>query len=84
MTYKLEFLNQKVKKAFDKLDNTARSQFKKKLKERLENPRIEADALKNIKNGYKIKLKTLGNLYQFMNGVFVEENHAWRAFLKTK
>ncbi len=59
MTYKLEFLKD-AKKEWDKLGNTVKIQFKKKLKERLINPEIESAKLSGALNRYKIKLKAAG------------------------
>lgn len=59
MTYKLEFLPS-ARKEWDKLGHTLREQFKKKLAERLELPRIPADALYGLPDCYKIKLKSSG------------------------
>ncbi|MBH8612562.1 type II toxin-antitoxin system RelE family toxin [Pseudomonas mohnii] len=59
MTYKLEFLPS-ARKEWDKLGHTLREQFKKKLAERLELPRIPSDALHGMPDCYKIKLKSLG------------------------
>jgi mRNA interferase RelE/StbE len=39
---------------------TLRDQFKKKLKERLSPPRIQADALRGMPDHYKIKLRSAG------------------------
>ncbi|MNP36509.1 mRNA interferase RelE [compost metagenome] len=47
-------------KEWKKLGHTARGQMKKKLAERLENPRIAADALHSIPDHYKIKLRSAG------------------------
>jgi len=44
MTYKLEFLPS-ARKEWDKLGHTLREQFKKKLAERLELPRVPSDSL---------------------------------------
>ncbi|MEH6516941.1 MAG: type II toxin-antitoxin system RelE/ParE family toxin [Halioglobus sp.] len=59
MTYRLIF---KViaKKEWDKLDATTRDQFKKKLVERLEMPRIETSRLTGLQDCYKIKLRSAG------------------------
>lgn len=57
--FSLEF-NVKALKEWNKLDATIRLQFAKKLKERLELPRVEADRLKGMSDCYKIKLRTLG------------------------
>lgn len=43
-----------------KLDNTVREQFKAKLAERLENPRVPSAALSGMANCYKIKLRKVG------------------------
>ncbi|MBD9587582.1 type II toxin-antitoxin system RelE/ParE family toxin [Pseudomonas sp. PDM03] len=59
MTYKLEFLPS-ARKEWDKLGHTLREQFKKKLAERLELPRVQADALHGMPDCYKIKLKSSG------------------------
>lgn len=59
MTYKLVF-KQEAKKEWDKLDSTIKSQFKKKLVERLENPRIESARLSGMQECYKIKLRSAG------------------------
>ncbi|MDO9214664.1 MAG: type II toxin-antitoxin system RelE/ParE family toxin [Methylococcales bacterium] len=59
MTYKLEF-KQSALKEWQKLGHTVKEQFKKKLKERLENPHIAAAALSGEQNLYKIKLRQQG------------------------
>jgi len=59
MTYKLEFLPS-ARKEWDKLGHTLREQFKKKLAERLELPRISSDSLHGMPDCYKIKLKSAG------------------------
>jgi mRNA interferase RelE/StbE len=59
MTYKLVF-KADAKKEWDKLDSTVRAQFKNKLLERLENPRIESARLNGMKDCYKIKLRSVG------------------------
>jgi len=59
MTYKLEF-KQSALKEWQKLGHTVKEQFKKKLKERLENPHIPAAALSGGQNLYKIKLRQQG------------------------
>jgi len=59
MNYKLTFLP-KALKEWKKLDATIAQQFKKKLKERLENPKVEKDKLRGFENIYKIKLRTAG------------------------
>jgi mRNA interferase RelE/StbE len=59
MTYSLEFKPSALKE-WRKLDATLREQFKKKLAERLVNPRIEASKLAGMPDCYKIKLKSVG------------------------
>lgn len=59
MTYSLAFLPS-ARKEWDKLGASVRTQFKKKLAERLETPRIEASRLSGMPDCYKIKLKAAG------------------------
>jgi mRNA interferase RelE/StbE len=59
MTYKLKF-HKSALKEWKKLGSPIRDQFKKKLVERLENPRIESAKLSGTKDTYKIKLRNLG------------------------
>lgn len=59
MTYKLEFLPS-ARREWDKLGHTLREQFKMKLAQRLEGPRVPADALHGMVDCYKIKLKSSG------------------------
>jgi len=59
MTYELEFLPSALKE-WRKLGDTIREQFKKKLKERLQRPRIQDDALHGMPDCFKIKLRTAG------------------------
>ena len=59
MTYKLEFLPS-AHKEWNKLGHTVRDQFKKKLTQRLELPRVPSDALHGMPDCYKIKLKSSG------------------------
>lgn len=59
MTFNLVFKKSALKE-WTKLDPAIQQQFKKKLKERLENPHIPAAALSGAKNLYKIKLRQLG------------------------
>ncbi len=59
MTYKLLFLK-KSEKEWAKLDSSIKEQFKKKLRERLVNPKIPKDRLRGYDNVYKIKLRTSG------------------------
>ena len=57
--YKLDF-DQRAKREFDKLGETVRRRFQKKLAERLRNPRIDADRLSDTADCYKIKLRSDG------------------------
>ncbi len=59
MTYKLRFLPAALKE-WEKLGATVRTQLKKKLAERMENPRVEADKLRGYESVYKIKLRSAG------------------------
>lgn len=59
MTYKLEF-DRRALKEWEKLGHPVRSQFKKKLAERLENPHVPASRLSGRINRYKIKLRSSG------------------------
>ncbi|WP_277185507.1 type II toxin-antitoxin system RelE/ParE family toxin [Caballeronia sp. BR00000012568055] len=58
-TYKLEFLPSALKE-WRALDNAVREQFKRKLLERLENPRVDSARLSTMGDCYKIKLAALG------------------------
>ena len=59
MTYKLKFIPTALKE-WNKLGETLKRTFKKKLSERLENPRIPKDQLHGWQNVYKIKLRSAG------------------------
>ena len=59
MTYELRFLPVALKE-WSKLGGAVKSQFKKKLAERLENPRVPADKLRGYESVYKIKLRSAG------------------------
>lgn len=59
MSYELEF-EPSALKAWKKLDSVTRSQFKRKLDERLQGPRVPKDALHTWANHYKIKLRDKG------------------------
>ena len=59
MTYRLHFIAP-AEKEWRKLGATVREQFKKKLAERLEAPRVPADALHGLPDHYKIKLRASG------------------------
>jgi len=70
MSYKLKFLPTALKE-WRKLDNTIQSQFKKKLKERLESPHVPKCQLSGFENHYKIKLRASG--YRLVYEVIEEE-----------
>jgi mRNA interferase RelE/StbE len=57
--YDLQF-NVNALKEWEKLDSSIRLQFAKKLKERLEQPRVAADKLRDMPDCYKIKLRASG------------------------
>ncbi|TDT40212.1 addiction module RelE/StbE family toxin [Halospina denitrificans] len=59
MSYELRF-RQKALKEWNKLSKPVREQFRKKLRERLEEPRVEADRLRQVPDCYKIKLRSAG------------------------
>ena len=59
MTYELAFLAPALKE-WRKLDASIRQQFKKKLAERLIEPRIPSAKLSGAKDRYKIKLRDAG------------------------
>lgn len=59
MSYKLRF-HELALPEWRKLDGNVRELLKKKLAERLQNPRIPSAALSNMADCYKIKLKTAG------------------------
>lgn len=59
MTYSLAFRETALKE-WKKLDPPIREQFRKKLVERLERPRVESARLSGMLDCYKIKLKSAG------------------------
>ena len=59
MTYKLEFKKSALKE-WQKLALPIRTQLKKKLAERLENPHVPSAKLSDYENVYKIKLRAVG------------------------
>ena len=59
MIFSLEF-DQRALKEWQKLGDTVRQQFKKKLAEILINPRVEANRLRDLPDCYKIKLRSAG------------------------
>ncbi len=59
MSYDLAFLDAALKE-WRKLDSNTREQFKSKLAERLENPKVPSARLHGAKDRYKIKLRNAG------------------------
>ena len=59
MNYKIKFLPSALKE-WKKLAPPIQVQFKKKLKERVTNPRNKASQLRGFKDVYKIKLRSVG------------------------
>ncbi len=57
--YRLVF-KEEAKKEWDNLDSTVRTIFAKKLKERIQQPRVESSRLSGMKDCYKIKLNRAG------------------------
>lgn len=67
MTYSLEFRDSAWKE-WQKLDRPLREQFKTKLLERLDSPRVESARLSGMPDCYKIKLRAAG--YRLVYQVF--------------
>ena len=59
MSYELTFLDAALKE-WRKLDSQTRDQFKAKLAERLQNPKVPSARLHGTKERYKIKLRNAG------------------------
>lgn len=70
MTYKLKF-DKRALKEWEKLGYPVKAQFKKKLEERLENPRVPSAKLSGHADRYKIKLRSAG--YRLVYQVFDDE-----------
>lgn len=70
MTYELEF-DSRALKEWQKLGETVKKQFRKKLVDVLSNPRVESARLRELPDCYKIKLKTSGYrlVYQVQDDV---------------
>ena len=60
MTYELGFVDEALAE-WRKLDGSIREQFKKKLAERLDAPRVPAARLSGHPDRYKIKLRSVGH-----------------------
>ncbi|MBK6867805.1 MAG: type II toxin-antitoxin system RelE/ParE family toxin [Burkholderiales bacterium] len=59
MSYSLRFKESALKE-WHRLSQPVRQQFKKKLAERLEQPRVPSAALHGVRDLYKIKLRAAG------------------------
>ena len=59
MSFDLRFLPSALKE-WEKLGAPVRTQFKKKLAERLQHPRVPKEALHGLPDHYKIKLRDAG------------------------
>ncbi len=59
MRYRIKFLPSALKE-WKKLAPPIQKQFKKKLNERILNPRVQASQLRGFKDMYKIKLRSVG------------------------
>jgi len=59
MAYRLKFKDEALKEWY-RLDSTLREQFKKKLAEHMQDPRVPAAKLAGQADRYKIKLKSSG------------------------
>ncbi len=70
MTYKLKF-EKRAWKEWEKLGHPVKEQFKKKLEERLDKPRVPSAKLSGHADRYKIKLRSAG--YRLVYQVFDEE-----------
>ena len=72
MTYELAFLEVSLKE-WGKLDRNIKTQFKKKLEERLETPRVQSAKLHGHDDRYKIKLRSIGYrlVYQVNDDVVI-------------
>jgi mRNA interferase RelE/StbE len=70
MNYKLKFIPIALKE-WKKLDHSVQSQFKKKLRNRLQNPHILSCQLRGFENHYKIKLRASG--YRLVYEVIEQE-----------
>src|SRR5690625_802966 len=59
MSYELEF-DPRAWKEWNRLDRTIKEQFKEKLAEVIQNPRIESNRLRELSDCYRIKLRRSG------------------------
>ncbi|MBL8430381.1 MAG: type II toxin-antitoxin system RelE/ParE family toxin [Dechloromonas sp.] len=72
MSYELEFLEVALAE-WHRLDGSVKAQFKKKLAERLVEPRMPSAKLSGHPDRYKIKLRTIGYrlVYEVQDGRLV-------------
>jgi len=72
MSYKLDFLQEALKE-WGSLDTSIKNKFKKKLAERIVEPRLEVSRLSGVKDFYKIKLRSAGFrlLYEVLDELVV-------------
>lgn len=72
MSYELEFLEEALAE-WHRLDGSIKAQFKKKLAERLDEPRLPSAKLSGHPDRYKIKLRSIGYrlVYEVQNGRLV-------------
>lgn len=72
MAHELKF-HPKAERELADLDGVLADQILDKLAERLENPKVQADKLRRLKDCYKIKLKAAGIrlVYQVIDGELV-------------
>jgi len=72
MIFELGFLEAALKE-WRKLDSNTREQFKRRLAERLINPRVPAARLSGAKDRYKIKLRSVGYrlVYEVRDAQFI-------------
>lgn len=94
MNYELAFLDDALKE-WRRLDTVTREQFKAKLAERLQNPKIPSARLHGAKERYKIKLRNAGYrlVYQVRDREFLvlviavgkrERNEVYKAAARRK
>ncbi len=69
MNYELEFLEEALAE-WKRLDGSIKEQFKKKLTERLAEPRVPSAKLSGHSDRYKIKLRSVGYrlVYEVLDG----------------
>jgi mRNA interferase RelE/StbE len=72
MKYEIDFLDVALKE-WKKLDANTREQFRRKLEQRREAPRVPSAKLRDAKDRYKIKLRSSGYrlIYQVEDEVLV-------------